>query len=88
MRRIIWFFGPVAGLFLPFGVRSSNPEAIRAWVREAVLERVSHDEVGLWHTGVYVRRGEEHDPSGKRVIAAEPITELLGIETNIPSPSY
>ncbi len=40
------------------GPDESPEEAIRAWVREAGFVRVSHDETEMWHTEVYVRRGE------------------------------
>ncbi len=39
-------------------IRFSRPEAIRAWVREAGFVRLCHDETKMWHTEVYVRRGE------------------------------
>jgi 2-polyprenyl-3-methyl-5-hydroxy-6-metoxy-1,4-benzoquinol methylase len=61
MRLIIGCLGPLARLFLPFRPRFSRPEAIRAWVREADFIRLSHDETKMWHTEVYVRRGEEHE---------------------------
>lgn len=61
MRLIIGCLGPVARLFLPYRPRFSRPEAIRAWVREAGFVRLSHDETEMWHTEVYVRRGEEHE---------------------------
>ena len=58
IRWMIRVVGTLTRLFpMPFRVRFSRPEAIRSWVREAGFERLVHDESGMWHTEVYVRRG-------------------------------
>jgi len=59
IRLMIRFFATVTRFVpMPFRTRFTRPEAIRAWVREAGFVRLSRDETRMWHTEVYVRRGE------------------------------
>jgi magnesium-protoporphyrin O-methyltransferase len=70
-RLMIGGLRPVARFFLPFRPRFSRPESIRAWVREAGFVRVSHNETEMWHTEVYVRQREGHEPQEAQEHVAE-----------------
>ena len=56
LRVSMRVLGPFARLFLPFRVRFSRPEAIRAWIREEGFERIFHAEGETFYTEIYARR--------------------------------
>ena len=55
LRVSMRLLGPFARLFLPFRVRFSRPELIRAWIREEGFERIFHAEGETFYTEIYAR---------------------------------
>jgi 2-polyprenyl-3-methyl-5-hydroxy-6-metoxy-1,4-benzoquinol methylase len=47
---------PILRMVLPFRVRFSPPDTIRAWIRDNGFERVFRHDTETWHTEIYERR--------------------------------
>ena len=56
LRASMRLLSPILRLFLPFRVRFSPPDTIRAWIRENGFERVYHHDSEAWHTEIYIRK--------------------------------
>ncbi|MFC2077307.1 class I SAM-dependent methyltransferase [Candidatus Bipolaricaulota bacterium] len=56
LRVCLLLLGPFARLFLPFRVRFSRPEVVRAWIREEGFERIFQTEGETFYAEVYRRR--------------------------------
>ena len=46
---------PILRLFLPFRVKFTKPEQIRAWIRETGFERSFSQHTEMWHIEIYQR---------------------------------
>jgi len=55
LRTSIQLLSPLLRLILPFRVRFSPPERIRAWIRENGFGRVFRQETEMWHVEIYCK---------------------------------
>ena len=73
LRLSMGLLGPLLRLMLPFRVRFSPPETIRAWIRENGFERVCHQDIEMWHVEIYHRtmnsRAGERAKTSKEALA-------------------
>jgi len=55
LRMAMRLLGPLLRLFLPFRVRFTPPDTIRAWIRENGFDLVFRHDSETWHTEIYAR---------------------------------
>jgi len=56
---------PLLRLVLPFRVRFSPPETIRAWIRENGFERTFQHDAEMWHVEIYGRMPDRRQEAGE-----------------------
>jgi len=55
LRLSMQLLGPILRLVLPFRVRFTAPDQIRAWIRGCGFERAFWHDSEMWHTEIYRR---------------------------------